>query len=177
MEEIIDDEEADSPYLYVQGMSGVNTLISFDRLQDWIDQNPIIINKATLVFDVVPEEQSGLPDEDLPDRLMIGSVLEDESYEPVYDYFVIISNDPNQTATRFGGFKKADSEGMFSDTTYTYRFNIGLHFQYMLDGEKQDNDFILQLEDGIANPRYSKLWSNLPANERRIRLEVVYVKL
>jgi hypothetical protein len=66
---------------------------------------------------------------------------------------------------------------MFSDTTYTYRFNMGLHFQYMLDGEKSENDFILQLEDGQINSKYSKLWSNLPANERRIRLEIVYLKL
>ena len=33
---------------------------------------------------------------------------------------------------------------MFSDTIYTYRFNMGLHFQSMIDGEKLDNDFILQ---------------------------------
>jgi hypothetical protein len=177
VEEVIDDKDSDSPYLYVQGLSGVNTRFSFASLQDWIDQNPIIINNATLVFDVVPEELSGLPDENLPDRLMIGSVLEDESYEPVYDFIVINSNDPDQLASDFGGYKKAESEGMFSDTTYTYRFNMGLHFQYMLDGEKQDNDFILQLDNGTVNPRYSKLWSNLPDNERRIRLEIVYVKL
>jgi hypothetical protein len=66
---------------------------------------------------------------------------------------------------------------MFSDTTYTYRFNMGLHFQSMLDGAKSDNDFILQVNDGLINPRYSKLWSNLPANPRRIRLEIVYLKL
>jgi len=90
---------------------------------------------------------------------------------------VLLVNDPTQEASRFGGYKKAESKGMFSDTTYTYRFNMGLHFQHLLDGTKEDNDFILQLDDGLINPEYSKLWSNLPANERRIRLEIVYLKL
>ncbi len=177
LEEIIDDEQSFSPYTYVQGMSGVNTRFSFANLQEWIDQNPIIINSATLVFDVVPEQESGILYDDLPSRLMIGTILDEASYEPIYDYFVLLSNDPTQQASRFGGYKKAESKGLFSDTTYTYRFNMGLHFQSMLDGEKADNDFVLQIDNGMINPQYSKLWSNLPANERRIRLEIVYLKL
>jgi hypothetical protein len=177
LEDIIDDEQASSPYLYVQGMSGVNTRFSFASLQEWMDQNPLIINSATLVFDVVPEEESGILYDDLPFRLMPATILGDESYEPIYDFYVLWINDPTQTASRFGGYKKAESKGLFSDTTYTYRFNMGLHFQSMLDGEKTDNDFVLQIEDGLINPQYSKLWSNHPANERRIRLEIVYLKL
>ncbi len=177
LSEILDDEESDSPYCYVQGMAGVNTRFSFASLQEWMDQKPMIINSATLVFDVVPEEESGILYEDLPSRLMFGSILEDDSYEPIYDYHVIWANDPTQQATRFGGYKKAESKGMFSDTTYTYRFNMGLHFQSMVDGTKLDNDFILQVHDGLINPRYCTLWSNLPANQRRIRLEIVYLKL
>ena len=177
LSEILDDEETDSPYCYVQGMAGVNTRFSFASLQEWMDQKPMIINSATLVFDVVPEEESGILYEDLPLRLMFGSILEDDSYEPIYDYYVIWVNDPTQQATRFGGYKKAESKGMFSDTTYTYRFNMGLHFQSMVDGTKLDNDFILQVHDGLVNPRYCTLWSNLPANQRRIRLEIVYLKL
>ena len=177
IEEIIDDEQADPPYTYVQGMQGVNTRFSFASLQEWIDNNPIVINSATLVFDVVPEEESGVSDENLPDRLMFGTILDDDEYEPIYDYFILLSNDPNQQASRFGGYKKADSKGMFSDTIYTYRFNMGLHFQYMLDEVKTENDFVLQLDDGLINPKYSLLWSNLPTNNRRIRLEIVYLKL
>ena len=175
--DIIDDEQASTPFVYVQGMSGVNTRFSFAGLQEWMDQNPLIINSATLVFDVVPEEESGILYDDLPDRLMIGTILDDNDYQPIYDYYVLLSNDPNQLASRFGGFKKAESQGLFSDTTYTYRFNMGLHFQSLLNGEIDDNDFILQIDDGLINPQYSKLWSNLPANQRRIRLEVVYLKL
>jgi Domain of unknown function (DUF4270) len=177
LEELIDNEGAGGPYSYVQGMSGVNTRFSFANLTEWMDQNPIIINNASLVFDVVPEEESGILYEDLPDRLMIGSILEDESYEHIYDYNILLYNDPNRIATEFGGYMKGESAGLFSDTTYTYRFKMGLHFQAMLDGTKTDNDFILQLDDGLISPKKSKLWSNLPANERPIRLEIVYLKL
>ena len=175
--EVIDDENASTPYCYVQGMAGVNTRFSFSNLQEWMDQAPLVINSATLIFDVVPEQESGVLYDDLPRRLMTGTILEDDNYEPIYDYYVLFSNDPTQQASRFGGYKKAESQGLFSDTTYTYRFNIGLHFQSLVDGEKPDNDFILQLDDGNVNPSFSKLWSNLPANERRIRLEIVYLKL
>jgi hypothetical protein len=174
---IIDDEAAISPYCYVQGMGGVNTRFSFANLTEWMDETPLVINSAILVFDVVPEEESGIMYDDLPNRLMIGTILEDENYEPIYDYHVLWFNDPNKEAARFGGYKTAESLGMFFDTTYTYRFNMGLHFQNMIDGVKADNDFILQLVDGLENPRRSKLWSNLPANVRRIRLEIVYLKL
>ncbi len=176
LSEILDDENASSPYCYVQGMAGVNTRFSFASLQEWMDQTPLIINSATLIFDVIPQEESGILYENLPNRLMTRTILEDDSYEVLYDLLVLYSNDPTQQAARFGGYKKAESQGLFSDTTYTYRFNIGLHFQYMVDGEKTDNDFILQLDDGNVNPLFSKLWSNLPGNERRIRLELVYLK-
>ena len=177
LEEIVNDESVSTPYCYVQGMSGVNTRFSFANLTEWMDQNPIIINNASLVFDVVPEEESGILDDDLPGRMMFGTILEDESYEPIYDYSVITYNDQSRLASEFGGFLKGESAGLFSDTAYTYRFKMSLHFQAMLDGAKPDNDFILQLDDGLVSPKNIKLWSNLPANKRRIRLEIVYLKL
>jgi hypothetical protein len=105
---------------------------------------------------------------------MIKTIAEDGTYEPIYDYFVLSSN--NQTIG-FGGNKKAESEGMFYDTTYTYRFNMALHFQSLLDGLKTENDFVLQLYQMDTNPRISKLWSNLSGDKKRIRLEIVYLKL
>ncbi len=174
---IIDKDSAKAPYCYVQGMAGVNTRLSFESLEQWIEMGPIAISSATLVFDVVPEDESGILDDDLPNRLMIGSLLEDEAYEPVYDFFVLLANDPNRTAADFGGYIKGVSKGLFSDTTYNYRFNMALHFQSMIDGLKTDNDFILRLADKSTNPKITKLWSNLPANRKRIRLEIVYLRL
>jgi hypothetical protein len=123
---------------------------------------------------VVPEQESGISYDDLPNRLMFATLLEDESSQPVYDYWVLYNN---SSSAAFGGYKTKVSTGMFSDTTYTYRFRMPLHFQSMIDGTKTDNDFIVKLGDGRVNPQISKLWGNLPANKHRIRLEIVYLKL
>jgi len=171
---IIDDETSNSSLAYVQGMAGVNTRFRFDELEEWMAKSPLAVNSASVVFEVVPEDQSGILYADLPNRLMMGTILEDNSYEPIYDFLIFNSS---QQGSMFGGYMKADSEGMFADTTYVYKFEVPLHFQYMVDGEKTDNDFILQLDDGRINPRISKLWSNLPATNQRIRLEIVYLKL
>ena len=171
---IIDRPTATPAYSYVQGMAGVNTRFSLASLAEWMAKSPLAINSASLVFDVVPEEEAGIAIEDLPNRLMLGTILSDNSFEPIYDYLVLLNS---QQGSQFGGFKKADSKGMFADTSYVYKFELPLHFQYLVDGEKSDNDFILQLDDRKINPRISKLWSNLPTNNRRIRLEVVYLKL
>jgi len=170
----IDDESGTSPYTYVQGMSGVNTKFSFTNMAEWYARNPVAINSANLVFEVVPEDESGISDDNLPLRLMPGTIISAEQYEPVYDYLVLLGN---QQGSAFGGYKKADSQSMFSDTTFIYQFKMGLHFQYMVDQVKTDTDFILQLDDGKINPKITKLWSNLPTNKKRIRLEVVYTKL
>ncbi len=74
-------------------MAGVNTRFSFESLEEWMAKKPIAISSATLVFEVVPEEESGIQYDDLPDRLMIGTILEDGSYEPIYDYYVLSAND------------------------------------------------------------------------------------
>ncbi|MCK5135334.1 MAG: DUF4270 family protein [Bacteroidales bacterium] len=172
---IIDNENVSTPYSYVQGMAGVNTRLSFTSLEEWINEGPIAINSATLIFGVVPESESGILYDDLPNRLMIHTFLESGEYEPLYDPAVLYAN--LQHYNQFGGFLKGESDGMFFDTTYTYRFNMPLHFQAMVSGEKPDYDFILRLNDLKKNPKISKLWSNLPANRKRIRLEVVYLKL
>jgi hypothetical protein len=168
------DDSAELPYCYVQGMAGVNTRFSFTSFETWMEKAPVSISSASLVFDVVPEAESGISYDDLPSRLMIGSILEDDSYEPIYDYVVLVNN---STSSSFGGYKTSVSTGMFSDTTYTYRFRIPLHFQSMIDGAKSDNNFILKVGNGRINPQISKLWGNLPANPHRIRLEIVYLKL
>jgi len=171
---IIDDETVNPPVAYVQGMSGVNTRFRIDELEEWMALSPVAINSATLIFEIVPEDEGGILYDEMPDRLMMGTILEDYSYEPIYDYLIL---DQNKQGSLFGGYRKANSKGMFDDTTFVYKFEIPLHFQNMVEGAKLENDFILQLDDGRINPRITKLWSNLPATNQRIRLEIVYLKL
>ncbi|HER08475.1 MAG TPA: DUF4270 domain-containing protein [Bacteroides sp.] len=172
---IIDRAEADARYCYVQGMSGVNTRISFPTLPDWIGKGPVVISSATLIFDVVPEAESGIPPGTMPDRLMVLTELDPGKYQELYDYIALRQID--NAASRFGGYLKPVSAGMFADTTYSYKFNVTLHFQAMVNEEKLENNFILQVSNARSNPEITKLWSSHPANIERLRLEVVYLKL
>ena len=170
---IIDRDDISPPYCFVQGIAGVNTKLSFTNLEDWIGRNDVAINSATLIFDVVPEEIYGIPVKDLPEHLTLFTERDDGSLERLYDYYAVYQSDVDQ----FGGILEPRSEGMFSDTTYTYRFNMGLHFQAMVNGKKPDLNFRLRLFDATKNPGFSVLWGNPDRAHSRIRLEVVYLKI
>jgi hypothetical protein len=173
LSEIIDKDSMETPFSYVQGMAGVNTRLSFTNLEEWMGDGQVAINSATLIFDVVPEDLSGIALEELPQHLMVYTELDDGMLENIYDFVILSQVEGDQ----FGGSLETESKGMFSDTTYRYRFNMGLHFQSMVDGAKPDYNFRLQLYDALRNPKVSKLWSNLSSNPKRIRLEIVYLKL
>jgi hypothetical protein len=104
---------------------------------------------------------------------MLFTEQDNGNLENLYDYIAVSQVDDKL----FGGVLNPVSRGMFYDTTYTYQFNMGLHFQSMIDGVAPDYNFRLELYDAIRNPKITKLWSNLSANTKRIRLEVVYLKL
>lgn len=174
LESYLDDPLAMPGHAWVQGMNGVNTRLSLSSLADWIsDTSEVIISSATLVFEVVPEEESGVLYEDLPERLMLFTALPNDSMEYVYDHLVNMD-----TPSAFGGYKKAVSDGLFdTDTTYRYSFNMGLHFQYMVDGEKTDNDFILQVSNQMMDPASSLLRAAHPSKNTGLRMEIVYLEL
>jgi hypothetical protein len=171
--EIIDRDSIETPICYVQGMAGVDTKLEFADLENWVGEEEIAINSARLVLDLVPEEMGGLDPEEVAQRLIIFTELEDGSLQSLYDYYAVYESDDKL----FGGILSARSRGMFYDTTYTYVFNMGLHFQAMIDGVKTDREFRVQLYDALTNPKITKIWSNLYGNPYRIRLEVVFLKL
>ncbi len=174
---ILGDENASCPWLYVQGMAGVNTRLSFNSLAEWLARSPIAIAKARLVFDVLPEELSGLPFDRLPYRLTMAVQVSDEQFDGLYDPVIMMAANKDGSFREFGGYLKAVSEGMFKDTTYAYAFKMPLHFQALVDGKVENNPILLQVDGPLVNPHAVKLWGNLPGNESRLRLEVTYLKL
>ena len=174
LEGILDDPSGDYPYCYVQGLGGVNTRISFDGLDEWLNGNRVAISSAALIFDVVPEKKGGLPVDDQPEKMMVFNELEDGTLRNFYDYYIIAQTGADEA---FGGRLQPESRGMFFDTTYHYRFNVGLHMQYLVDQEVPNYPVRLQVYNSAVNPKISMLWSNLLSNPGRIRLEVVYLKL
>jgi len=108
--------------------------------------------------------------------LMISLENGSDSLSPLQDWQALYLGAQGNDS-QFGGQLSSVSKGMFFDTTYSYSFNIPLQFQSMVDGVEIDNSFRLQLYDAKRNPKVAKLWSNLFTNPKRIRLEVVYIKL
>ncbi len=176
---VIDQESLRPEFCFVQGMAGVNTRLSFENLENWIGEEKVAINSATLIFDAVPPLRSGIEVEELAYHLMIYTELDDGHLEVPYDYRALASTDEDL----FGGIVKPEATSMFdTDTLYTYRFNMGLHFQSMIDGSNSDTTFRLrpfrlQVYDATINPDFSMLWGNPDVDNSRIRLEVVYLKL
>jgi hypothetical protein len=174
VEGILDQDSLDQSHLYVQGMAGVNTRFRINGIEDWLEEGKVSINSAKIYFDVQPEELSGIPLDDLPDQLMMYLELGKDSILPTYDYLALQQvGEINQ----FGGNLAREATSMFSDTTYQYFFNMNLQFQSLVDGTAFVNEFRLQVMNARLNPEKCKLWSNLSTNPRRIRLEVVYLKL
>lgn len=167
------DQEKESPYCIVQGMQGARTKLSFTNIEEWSDGEEVAITSANLVLDLVPGELAGLDPGEMAQRLMLYTVSDDGTLGQVHDYVTLSATEDDL----FGGMLIPVSEGMFSDTTYTYRFKMPLHFQGMVDGSIPGHSFRLGLHNGIRNPKFSVLWSNLHTNPSRIRLEVVYLKL
>ncbi len=177
LESIIDNPDVESPYCFVQGMGGLSTSFYFGNLTEWLERDiKVAINSANMVFDVYPEEVGGLPIEEQASRLMMFYQTGQDTLAPLYDLLTVFQGTQGDDS-QFGGQLRAISRGMFFDTTYRYSFKMPLHFQSMVDGANLPNNFILQNYEAKRNPKVSQIWSNLYTNPKRIRLEVVYIKL
>ncbi len=73
-------------------------------------EEKVAVNAATLIFDVLPEEISGIALEDLPQQLMIYTELDGGLLEYTYDFIATNSIDESL----FGGSLETVSKGMFS---------------------------------------------------------------
>jgi hypothetical protein len=178
LEGIINDSVSDLPYTYIQGLGGVNTKLAFNDLEKWLNEQEgarISVSSADLVFEILPDSLSGIAHEDLPDQMMLYMETSDGELDFVYDYRVLYQQ---EVESLFGGQLEGESRGIFFDTTYHYRFDITLHFQYLVDNELDiTTPYRVRLKDQTKNVSFSKIWSNLPEQKRRIRLELVYVRL
>lgn len=172
--DILDREDLEESQCYVQGFGGVNTCFSFDNLEEWMEGGLTSISSARLILDLPGEELTGIPVEELPPALYMDAELEDGSSQYIYDFAAQMNN---LNGANFGGRLERNATSMFADTTYRYVFNLNLQFQSMVDGSSLVNDFRIQVNQPRYNYQISKLWSNLGTNPRRIRLEVVYLKL
>lgn len=146
--------------LFVQGMQGVNTEISFPDLSDLQD---IIVNRAELEFTVATSANTvaGFP---LPTQLSI-TTLEEDGLNLITDLqSVIIQQGILNSLENFGGQLVEEMEN--GTLVFKYKINISDHFQKILDGEVENK---VTISAGVEQPILSiagqpfRLFDILPA--------------
>lgn len=129
--------------LFVQGMQGVNTEISFPDLSDLEN---VIVNRAELEFTVARAANtvSGFP---LPTQLTI-TTLEEDGLNIISDLqTVIIQQGGLSSLENFGGQLIEEMEnGTF---VFKYKVNISDHFQKILEGEVDNK---ITISAGVEQP-------------------------
>lgn len=166
----LDNPDAVTPVLYVQGMAGVNVKLSIPELDSYLDSTGISVNSARLVFEVLPDSLSGIHADDYPSNLMLSSITSDTSRMVIYDYLT------NTGTNNFGRLVRSNSVSAFQDPLYQYKFNLGLHLQSILNGEIENRDLVLYVDEPVTSPSFIKLWSNESEHKGSLRLELVYTK-
>ncbi|MFC2129674.1 DUF4270 family protein, partial [Bacteroidota bacterium] len=170
LDQLIDNPSAKTPILYVQGMAGVNVKLSIPEFDSYLDSGAISINSARLVFEVVSDSISGIDAENYPQNLMLSNLTTDTTRVTIYDYLV------NTTSSNFGRLIRSNSVSAFLDPLYLYKFNLGLHLQSILNGDIENTDLILSINDPASTAKIIKLWSNDSDHKGSLRLELVYTK-
>lgn len=129
--------------LFVQGMQGVNTEISFPNLTDLQD---IIVNRAELEFTVAQSANTvtGFP---LPTQLSI-TTLEEDGLNIISDLqSVIIQQGTTNSLENFGGQLVEEMEN--GVLLFKYKLNISNHFQKIIDEEVENK---ITISAGVEQP-------------------------
>lgn len=145
--------------LFVQSMAGINIKIKFPHLKDWVENKNIALNKATLVLetDTVHSTLNNTYKE--PQRLGLTKLNDEGRLELITDF--IVSSDI--------------FDGYFKSKRNEYRFTITRHIQEILNGAP-DNGLVV-IPDQRSINAYRAALIGPQANERQLRLELIYTEL
>ncbi len=168
--QMIDQPDVDPKIMVAQGMSGVNVSITIPDLANYLDSGMISINSAKLIMYVVPDSISGIKEEDYPARLMLFNRFPDGEKQVVYDYLT------NSSATYFGKLQRSNEVSAFMDPVYYYSFNLGRHLQAVLNGEIENPELVLYVDDPETTAKFIKLWSNYSGSDKGLKLELIYTR-
>lgn len=167
----LDDPDAVPSIAYAQGMAGVNVKITLPDIASYLGEGDIALNSARLVFYVVPDNISGIPEEEYPQQLMMETRLGDGSYIPMYDRVI------GTNRVVFGMLTQSNENSAFLDPLYFYTFNIARHLQSVISGEIDNGDLYIYVDDPATSNKIIKFWSNHSGHEGGLRLELIYTKL
>lgn len=161
--QVIDgDTTLSSEKVYLQGLGGVRTIVTFPHLPLMEDYDKFSINEAKLILSDI-DETSNLP---AIDELTLSyKVIIDSA-----DYYYTIT-DASSGDLYFGG--------EYNSTNKNYTFRITQFMQDLLQGKNDDNKLRIEIVGGaIHGNRLVAGGSNpLIINDKRIKLQLIYTKI
>ena len=153
----INDMQVQDSVFYLQGMGGVFGVLKLDDIQDWIDEMPIVINRAELIIE---RENSPL----LPQDSLLSSI---SIFYPIEGGYETIVDGTSPYSANFGG--------KYNKVQNHFSFNITLHLQRILTGDVTSSELILTTQYRSTDVGNVVLRSG--NHRRKIRLALTYTKL
>jgi hypothetical protein len=145
--------------LFIQSMAGINIKIKFPYLRDWAENRNIALNKATLILETDTLHNTLSNKYKEPQRLGLTKLNDEGELELITDF--IVSSDI--------------FDGYYQSNRNEYRFTITRHIQEILNGEP-DNGLVV-IPDQRSINAYRAALVGPQANERQLRLELIYTEL
>ncbi|NOY49780.1 MAG: DUF4270 domain-containing protein [Chlorobi bacterium] len=145
---------------YVQGLSGIRSVIKFPHLIEWARHKKVAINEAKLIFTGFEQE----PYLGEPNALLLVKRNADKTQNVLIDQY--------EGETFFGGTYKS--------STHSYTFRITNHIQkLLLDTTNLDHGLYVYTNADAINPKRFIFNGNQPTNDTisPFRLEIIYTDL
>lgn len=169
--------------LYLQSGIGVTPKITFPFLQDFVDNNNVIINRAVLVISPSEIESDEFP---FPSTLTLLELDE--------------NNSPTRDLNNFWQFVQTNGVNPFANTqpirfifdeiSNTYRAEITLQLQLMLNGQKEVSSLGIIEQYNLTGPDINILFNQIstrrillkpfkndPTDAKHLKLELFYTKV
>ena len=148
---------------YVSSMAGVKTKIELPTLRDFTKNEPVIINKAALIF--TAESGANLPNDAIDETLDLVGIDAEGNHILLNDNNPTIEND----ITHFGGGYNVDEN--------SYSFNITRHIHQLLTTTETDYGMYLISKGAKTEANRVVLGSGEKNATYRVRLEITYSKI
>lgn len=146
---------------YLQSLGGVEAVVSFPYIQDWFNDQTIIINEAKLVFSNADSESD---------------------FAPPAELFFFVLNDNGTIGFLDEQFEgEAYFGGRYNTDNGQYFFRVTQHLQQVLTGEKPNTPFSMGISGASLAPNRVVLVGSAPASaewqDKRVKLNLIYTKL
>lgn len=152
---------AQNATVFVQGMAGVRTKITFPYLMNWVSGGLIGVNKAELLINVDTSLATyNIDTFAAPTAFVLFGINDDGTTYVIPDAF--------EGGTYYGG--------SLNSTTVQYKFNIARYIQQVLDGKRNNNGLYLIASNGAVNANRVVI-AGATSTTRPMKLNITYTKL